>query len=163
MKNILVILFIGKYNYEKRYSLFPFYVKGYYTVKLSDIKFKMVEAFFSAKGDSEGIKESSLSNTVESLSKLISLDTSLLLSSPHSEYTEPLLAYRDLSKGDYCLGYICEDDNILYVVLRKNKYLACINLAAPIKIERYCSFRDVKEVFNEAESLDNITFKTCFI
>jgi hypothetical protein len=132
-------------------------------LKLSDIKFRMVEAFFTAKGDSEGIKESDLSNTVESLSKLISLDSSLLLSLPHTENTDSLPAYRDLSKGDCCLGYICEGDNILYIVLRKNKYLACINLAAPVKIERHCSFRDVKEVFNEAETLDNITFKTCFI
>lgn len=131
-------------------------------MKLNEIKSRLIEAFFSAKGD--GMSETELASTVQSLSKLIELDPSDLLEGACQEFDDSLMAYRQLSKGDAALGYVCDGDMILFVMVRKGKNLACINLTAPNKVERHCTFRDVREAFNEAGELDgNIVFKTCFI
>ena len=130
-------------------------------MKLNEIKSRLIEAFFSAKGD--GMSETELASTVQSLSKLIELDPSDLLEGACQEFDDSLMAYRQLSKGDASLGYVCDGDMILFVMVRKGKNLACINLTAPNKVERHCTFRDVREAFNEASELDgNIVFKTCF-
>ena len=130
-------------------------------MKLNEIKNRLIEAFFSAKGD--GMSETELASTVQSLSKLIELDPSDLLEGACQEFDDSLIAYRQLSKGDAALGYVCDGDMILFVMVRKGKNLACINLTAPNKVERHCTFRDVREAFNEAGELDgNIVFKTCF-
>lgn len=131
-------------------------------MKLTEIKSRLIEAFFSSKGD--GLSESELTPTVQSLAKLIELDPADLLESADQEFDDSLTSYRQLSKGDAAMGYICEGNNVLFVMVRKGKNLACINLTAPNKVERHCTFRDVREAFNEASELDgNVVFKTCYI
>ena len=131
-------------------------------MKLTEIKSRLIEAFFSSKGD--GLSESELAPTVQSLAKLIELDPADLLESADQEFDDSLTSYRQLSKGDAAMGYICEGNNVLFVMVRKGKNLACIRLTARNKVERHCTFRDVREAFNEASELDgNVVFKTCYI
>lgn len=131
-------------------------------MKLTDIKSRIVDAFFTSKG--EGISEAQVTSVITSLgTNVLKEDMTKLTELVMSEHEDPIKAYRELSKGKQSCGYICDGQNVLYVMTRNGKALSCINLTAPTRVERGCTFREVKEAFTQAVDLDgDITFKTCY-
>lgn len=129
---------------------------------LSEIKHRLIEAFFTSKG--EGVHEDQLNEIIASLASVLSEDMTQLTELVANEHDDPIKAYRDLSKGKRSYGYICDGQNVLYVMARTGKKLSCVNLTAPTRVERGCTFREVKEAFTQAAELDGeITFRTCFL
>lgn len=132
-------------------------------MKLAEIKSRMIDAFFTSKG--EGVGEDQLDGIISSLgSNVLKEDASPLVGAVMAEHEDPLAAYRELSKGKMSCGCVCEDGNMLYVMVRNGKQLACINLTAPTRVERGCTFREVKEVFTQAADLDSsVTYRTFYV
>jgi hypothetical protein len=130
-------------------------------LKLSEIKSRIIDAYFTSSG--VGVPESTLPQVVSNLCKLINVDPQDVADLVVNDFDDTTTAYRTLSKGDLALGYICDGADMLFVMIRHRKQLACINLTAPSKVERHCTFREVRDAFNEANEMEtNVIFKTGF-
>jgi hypothetical protein len=134
-----------------------------YYLKLAEIKSRIISAFFTSRG--EGISELQVSQVISSLgANVLKEDITMLTELVMREHDDPITAYRELSKGKQACGYICDGQNVLYVMARNGKALSCINLTAPTRVERGCTFREVKEAFSQACDLDcDISFKTGYL
>jgi hypothetical protein len=123
----------------------------------------MVEAYFSAKG--AGVPLAELNALATRLGSMVELDLSMLLEQPEQEFDEVTPAYRTLAKGDASIGYVTDAESLLFVTVRNGRKLACVNLTSPNRVERFCTLREVKDAFAEAEELDSgsVGFKVSYV
>ena len=128
-------------------------------MKLADIKRQLIDAYFTASG--EGVTEAQLEAFTGELLKLISADDhQAALESDLIEHEDPTLAYRALMKDDCSLGYVLDEDQVLYVVARQGKKFSAVNLTSPNRAVRPCTLREVREAFLQApEHSDVAVFK----
>ena len=128
-------------------------------MKLVDIKKQLIDAYFTSAG--EGITESQLEEFIVELLAIIERPALLedLMEAPH-ELEDPTLAYRAMMKDDCSLGYILDEDQAMYVVVRSGKKFASVNLTSPNRALRGCTLREVREAFLQApEHSASIVFK----
>lgn len=128
-------------------------------MKLADIKRQLIDAYFTAAG--EGVTELQLEAFTSELLKLISSEEHQdALQEGLIEHEDPTLAYRALMKDDCSLGYVLDEDQALYVVARRGKKFAAVNLTSPNRAVRPCTLREVREAFLQApEHSSSAVFK----
>lgn len=118
-------------------------------MKLADIKRQLIDAYFTAAG--EGVTESQLDEFVLELLKVVKAEEQQdTLQADLIEHEDSTLAYRALMKDDCSLGYVLDEDQALYVVARRGKQFAAVNLTSPNRTVRPCTLREVREAFLQA-------------
>lgn len=118
-------------------------------MKLADIKRQLIDAYFTASG--EGVTEAQLEEFTSELLKLVNADDhQATLEIDLIEHEDPTLAYRALMKDDCSLGYVLDEDQVLYVVARQGKKFSAVNLTSPNRAVRPCTLREVREAFLQA-------------
>lgn len=128
-------------------------------MKLVDIKKQLIDAYFTSAG--EGVTEAQLEEFIAELLTIIDQPTLLEdLTQDPQELEDPTLAYRAMMKDDCSLGYILDEDQAMYVVVRSGKKFASVNLTSPNRALRGCTLREVREAFLQAsEHSASIIFK----
>lgn len=128
-------------------------------MKLADIKQRLIDAYFTSAG--QGVTEAQLDEFTSELFRLINAEElQAKLESDLIEHEDPTLAYRALMKDDCSLGYVLDEDQALYVVARRGKKFAAVNLTSPNRAIRPCTLREVRDAFLQApEHSDSAIFK----
>ena len=118
-------------------------------MKLVDIKKQLIDAYFSSQGT--GLSEEVVERYAQELLELLKIEPSLdELNDELQEIEDPTSAYRKLMKEDIAIGYVSDEAEALYVVARRGKKFASVNLTSPSKTVRQCSLREIREAFLEA-------------
>lgn len=115
-------------------------------MRLQDIKRRMVSEFFTSSGN--GCSEAMLQEEFAPAFELLQLAN---VSGDDYDHDTGLLAYKDLTKGTVAFAAILEGSDVLYACARNGKRLSCINFTSPTRTPRFCTLREVKEAFLEAE------------